>query len=73
QFDTTFHSLDELRGFTTIPVLATIPTISMGRGRQVSRAVLVSASILIVVGLTAYAAAYVARGNEQIVRLLAQA
>ena len=70
QFDTSFHSLDELRSFTTVPVLVTIPHISLGRGRQVGRAALVSASILIVVGLTATAAAYLARGNEDLVRLL---
>ena len=73
QFDTTFHSLDDLRMFTAVPVLAAIPVISLGRGRQVGRAVFVSASILLVVGLTAYGAAYLARGNEDIVRLLAHA
>ncbi|HYB95941.1 MAG TPA: GNVR domain-containing protein [Vicinamibacterales bacterium] len=70
QFDTTFHSLDELKAFTSVPVLATIPVISISRGRQVARAALVSVSILLVVGLTATAAAYLARGNEDIVRLL---
>lgn len=70
QFDTTFHSLDELRSFTAVPVLATIPLISLGRGRQVGRAALVSASILIVVGVTATVAAFLARGNEDLVRLL---
>lgn len=70
QFDTTFHSLDELRSYTAVPVLVTIPHISLGRGRQVGRAALVSASILIVIGLTATAAAYLARGNEDLVRLL---
>lgn len=73
QFDTTFHSLDDLKAFTSVPVLAAIPVISLSRGRQVGRAVLVSASILIVVGLTAYAAAYLAQGNEDIVRLLVHA
>jgi hypothetical protein len=73
QFDTTFHSLDDLRQFTAVPVLATIPLISLGRGRQMARAVVVSASILLVIGLTAYAAAYLARGNEDIVRLLVHA
>jgi hypothetical protein len=51
-------------------VLVTIPHISLGRGRQVGHAALVSVSILIVVGLTATAAAYLARGNEDLVRLL---
>jgi polysaccharide chain length determinant protein (PEP-CTERM system associated) len=70
QFDTSFHSVDEVRSFTSVPVLATIPQIAVGRGRQLGRAALVSASILIVVGLTATAAAYLARGNEELVRLL---
>jgi polysaccharide chain length determinant protein (PEP-CTERM system associated) len=70
QFDTSFHSVDEVRSFTTVPVLATIPQIAVGRGRQIGHAALVSASILIVVGLTATVAAYLARGNEDLVRLL---
>lgn len=70
QFDTSFHSADDLRSFTSVPVLATIPQIAVGRGRQLGHAALVSASILIVVGLTATAAAYLARGNEDLVRLL---
>lgn len=70
QFDTSFHSVDELKAFTAVPVLGTIPTIDIGRGPQVWRAVFVSASILLVVGLTATVAAYLARGNEDLVRLL---
>ena len=70
QFDTSFHSLDELRAFTTVPVLVTIPMISLGRGRQVGRAALVSVSILLIVGLTATLAAFVAQGNEDLVRML---
>ncbi len=73
QFDNTFHSLDELKAFTTVPVLATIPMIAVGRGSQVRRAVFVSASILIVVGVTATLAAYLAQGNEDLVRLLVRA
>src|SRR5688572_21797700 len=70
QIDTSFHSLDELKAFTNIPVLATVPAIADGRGRVVWRAAFVSASILIVVGLSATAAAMLARGNEDLVRLL---
>jgi succinoglycan biosynthesis transport protein ExoP len=73
QFDTSFHSLDELKAFTSIPVLASIPEIASGRGRQVGRAVLVTASILLVIGLAATLAALVAQGNEGIVRLLVHA
>jgi polysaccharide biosynthesis transport protein len=70
QIDTSFHSLDELKSFTSVPVLATVPAIADGRGRVVWRAAFVSASILIVVGLSATAAAMLARGNEDLVRLL---
>lgn len=70
QIDTSFHSLDELKAFTSVPVLATVPAIADGRGRVVWRAAFVSASILIVVGLSATAAAMLARGNEDLVRLL---
>ena len=70
QFDSSFHSLDELKAFTRVPILATVPAIADGRGRQVWRTAYVSASILIVVGLTAVAAAMLARGNEDLVRLL---
>ena len=70
QFDTSFHSLDELKAFTRVPVLVTVPAIADGRGRQVWRTAYVSASILIVVGLSAVAAFMLARGNEDLVRLL---
>jgi polysaccharide chain length determinant protein (PEP-CTERM system associated) len=70
QLDTSFHSLDELKSFTSVPVLATVPAIADGRGRVVWRAAYVSASILIVIGLSATAAAMLARGNEDLVRLL---
>jgi uncharacterized protein involved in exopolysaccharide biosynthesis len=70
QFDTSFHSPDELRAFTTVPVLVTIPLIALGRGRQVGHAALVSVSILLIVGLTATLAAFVAQGNEDLVRML---
>jgi succinoglycan biosynthesis transport protein ExoP len=70
QLDNTFHSLDELKAFTAVPVLAAIPVIAVGRVPQLRRAVVVAASILIFVGVTAYLAAYLARGNEDLVRLL---
>jgi polysaccharide chain length determinant protein (PEP-CTERM system associated) len=70
QFDTTFHSVDELRAFTRVPVLATIPEIATRRGARLVRTILVTGSILLAIGATAAAAAYLARGNEQLVRLL---
>jgi hypothetical protein len=59
-----------LKAFTRVPILATVPAIADGRGRQVWRTAYVSASILIVVGLSAVAAFMLARGNEDLVRLL---
>ena len=70
QFDTSFHSLDELRAFTRVPVLATIPQMASGRGRRIWRTALVTGCILLAIGLSAAAAAYLARDNEQLVRLL---
>ena len=70
QIDTSFHSLDDLKAFTSVPILATVPAIAYGRGRQAWRAAFVSASILVVVGLSATAAFLLARGNEDLVRLL---
>jgi polysaccharide chain length determinant protein (PEP-CTERM system associated) len=72
QLDPTFHSADALREFTSVPVLATIPFISTGRGRQALRWTLATASVLAAIALVAAMSAHVARGNEQIVWMLAR-
>jgi polysaccharide chain length determinant protein (PEP-CTERM system associated) len=70
--DTSFHSRDELRAFTTVPVLVSIPRIAteavLRQGRLRFR--LVGAVALVGVALVAGAAYFVAHGNEQLVRVL---
>jgi polysaccharide biosynthesis transport protein len=70
QIDTSFHNVDDLRNFTTVPVLVTIPRMATARPRRVMRAALTTASILAILGIVASASAFVARGNDQLVRLL---
>ena len=71
QFDTSFHSVEDLRQFTKVPVLVAIPRIASLRpaGRRL-RAVAVTASMLVGFMLVGTLSAYVARDNEPLVRLL---
>lgn len=71
--DTSFHNVDELRDFTTVPVLATIPQIgSKSAGRRMRLAVATASALVAIVGIAALTA-YFASGNEQLVRLLVRA
>jgi polysaccharide biosynthesis transport protein len=72
QFDSTFHTSDALRVFTRVPVLATIPTIPVGNKTRALRWTLAAASVLAVMALAGVMSAHVARGNEQIVWMLAR-
>jgi succinoglycan biosynthesis transport protein ExoP len=72
QFDSTFHTSDALRAFTRVPVLATIPTIPVGNKTRALRWTLAAASVLAVMALAGVMSAHVARGNEQIVWMLAR-
>jgi protein tyrosine kinase modulator len=72
QFDPSFHSVEDLREFTSVPVLATIPQILSGRANRVLRMTLATASVVAVIVLIATMSAHIARGNEQIVWLLAR-
>ena len=70
--DTTFHSVDGLRAFTRVPVLARIPLIST-RGdlfRRFVRAGLGVVLLAILIVAAAGATSYVARGSEQLVFIL---
>jgi succinoglycan biosynthesis transport protein ExoP len=73
QFDATFHSIDDVREFTNVPVLAAIPNIAPGNGRRAFKLVLATASLILVVAVVGALSAHAARGNEQIVWLLARA
>jgi uncharacterized protein involved in exopolysaccharide biosynthesis len=70
QFDTTFHSVEDLRQFTRIPVLAAIPRMKTSRPRRALRLAAVTASLLVVFALIGTLSAHLAQGNESLVRLL---
>ena len=72
QMDSTFHSGDALREFTSVPVIATIPFIASRSKLQALRWTLATASVLVVIALAALMSAHLARGNEQIVWMLAR-
>ena len=71
QFDTAFHSVDEVREFTAVPVLISIPPIGPTPIRRRLAVVLATLATLGVIALAAVTAAYVAGGNDMLVRLIA--
>ena len=73
QFDTSFHNVDEVREFTGVPVLATIPQIGAAPRRGWARATLGTVSAVAAVVLVATLSAYLAHGNDTLVRLLQRA
>jgi polysaccharide chain length determinant protein (PEP-CTERM system associated) len=73
QFDTSFHSVDELREFTGVPVLVSIPPIGSKPIKQRVRMAFATASALAAIGLIATVSAYFASGNEQLVRIIERA
>jgi polysaccharide chain length determinant protein (PEP-CTERM system associated) len=70
QFDTSFHSIDDLRRFTRVPVLVAIPRTAPWPANGRLRAVVVTASVLAGFVAVGTLSAYVARDNEPLVRLL---
>jgi succinoglycan biosynthesis transport protein ExoP len=71
QFDTAFHSVDDIREFTAVPVLISIPPIGPTPFRRRIAVTLGTLATLAVIGLAAVTAAYVAGGNDMLVRLIA--
>lgn len=74
KLDTTFHSVEDLRGFARIPAIAVIrriPTPSEARSRRVRR-VLVTASVVVALALIVAGARHIGSGNEQIVLMTAR-
>ena len=72
QFDTSFHSLDDLRAFTKVPVLASIPRI-ITRGdiwRSRLRFCFGTLSIVLLAVLLAQALQYVGNDNQKLVWVL---
>ena len=72
QMDNSFHSLDELRHFTRVPVLAAIPAIDAASGQRRAHVAVQIACALAMIGLVGALSAHVANGNQQIVRFLAR-
>ena len=72
RMDTSFNSVDELRAFTRVPVLASIPQIATRRDSRVkwAKASVAAAGSLVVLVAVAAVAMRVADGNEAIARLL---
>jgi polysaccharide chain length determinant protein (PEP-CTERM system associated) len=73
QLDTSFHTVDDVREFTAVPVVATIPQIGAAPARGWAGATLRTASAVAAVAVVATLSAYLAHGNDTLVRLLQRA
>ena len=74
QFDTSFHSLDELRLYTRVPVLANIPRIVTTGDiwRRRVRLGTVALSLVVALCLVAGTSHFLAQGNEHVVWMLSR-
>ena len=73
QFDASFHGVEELREFTSVPVLVSIPPIGPMPLKRRLLTGLATVSALALIALIAAASAYVAHGNDQLARLVGRA
>jgi polysaccharide chain length determinant protein (PEP-CTERM system associated) len=73
QFDASFHGIDELREFTSVPVLVSIPPIGPMPLKRRLLTGLATVSALAMIALIAAASAYFAHGNDQLARLIGRA
>jgi polysaccharide chain length determinant protein (PEP-CTERM system associated) len=72
QFDSTFHSVEDLRGFTRIPVLGAVSPIAMVTAGRTFKYALATASAVAVIWIIVVLSTHAARGNEQLVWMLAR-
>ncbi len=74
KLDTTFHTVEEVQAFTSLPTLARIRLIpSRARSRRERiRFALMTAAAIAAVGIVVAGSYYIAGGNEQIVRMTAR-
>lgn len=72
QFDTTFHSVDDLREFTRVPVLGAVSPIEAVTPGRTFKFALATASALVVIWIIVVLSTHAARGNEQLVWMLAR-
>jgi polysaccharide chain length determinant protein (PEP-CTERM system associated) len=70
QLDTSFHGVDDVRRFTKVPILAAIPSVEMPASKRLPRALGVTVCVVGGLALVAAFSAYIASGNEQLVRFL---
>lgn len=72
--DTSFHTVDDLRSFTRVPVLVSIPPLKTRSAVKTSRSRVAWMTMLTVAGMVVIGAAgwVVARGNIDLVQLLAR-
>lgn len=72
RLDTSFHSVDDLRAFTSVPVLASIPKVTTNRDRvgRMARGGTAAGMALLVIAVIAAGAFQIGARSEDIVRLL---
>ena len=73
QFDASFHGVDDIREFTSVPVLVSIPPIGPVPFKRRLLTGLATVSAIAVIALIATASAYFAHGNDQLARLIGRA
>jgi succinoglycan biosynthesis transport protein ExoP len=73
QFDVSFHGIDELREFTNVPVLASIPPIGPMPFKRRLFTAFATVSAIAMIALIATASAYLAHGNDQLARIIGHA
>lgn len=67
--DTSFHTLDDLRAFTRVPVLASVPRLvtSTERRREARKARRFAATVLLLIAIILAGSAYISRGSQAFV------
>jgi protein tyrosine kinase modulator len=72
QFDSTFHSVDDLRQFTKLPILGAVSPIANVTAGRTFKFALATASAVAVIWIIVVLSTHAARGNEQLVWMLAR-
>ena len=74
RLDTSFHTYDDLRSFTKVPVLARIPRMvsDADTARQARQRWLATASVALGLALVVAASYHLARGNDRLVQILSR-
>lgn len=70
--DTSFHSVDDLRAFTRVPVLASIPELATRRVGARTRDLALACARLVALGALALGAFQLAHHGDRVVRLLSR-